>query len=132
MRAGQEPSLKVTPLRSWTNSVPAPALHFPPHPLLAQLGTPGMEGKDTVSSRALAITRFSIICRCRDRVSEGKEKIRPTPLPPPTQTLPETHSPGMSSAWPGWGPDGPSVPRRQPSASDSAERPPPEVSAPWK
>lgn len=25
-------------------------------------------GKDTVSSRALAITRFSIICRCRDSV----------------------------------------------------------------
>lgn len=25
-------------------------------------------GKDTVSSRALAITRFSITCRCRDRV----------------------------------------------------------------
>lgn len=27
--------------------------------------------KDTVSSRALAITRFSIICRCRDSVCEA-------------------------------------------------------------
>lgn len=28
-------------------------------------------GKDTVSSRALAITRFSIICRCRDSVCKA-------------------------------------------------------------
>ena len=32
------------------------------------LWTPRLDGKDTVSSRALAITRFSIIWRCRDRV----------------------------------------------------------------
>lgn len=32
-------------------------------------------GKDTVSSRALAITRFSIICRCRDSVCEAGEAL---------------------------------------------------------
>lgn len=30
-----------------------------------------LSGKDTVSSRALAITRFSIICRCRDSVCQA-------------------------------------------------------------
>lgn len=37
----------------------------------------------------------------------------------------------MSSAWPGWGLAGPSGPHKQPSASDSAGRPLPGVSAPW-
>lgn len=58
---------------------PSPVTVTPSKPLslssrprseLPPLDTQGewMRGKDTVSSRALAITKFSIICRCRDRV----------------------------------------------------------------
>lgn len=48
------------------------ASHLTPSSL--SLGHQGRRGKDTVSSRALAITRFSIICRCRDRVCKGRRR----------------------------------------------------------
>lgn len=101
-------------------------------PLLPQLGTPGTEGKGYCLLPGFGDHKVLHHLPLQGQGLQGKEKIRLISLPPPTQTLPGTCSPGMSSAWPGWGPDGPSVPRRRPSASDSAERPPLEVSAPWK
>lgn len=53
-------------------------------------------------------------------------------FPPQQHSLPGACSPATSSAEPGWGPDGPSGLHRRPSASGSAGRPPPGVSAPWK
>lgn len=111
-------------------------------------------GKDTVSSRALAITRFSIICRCRDSVcGAGGELGTSTHTPgtavgsrgppgtlslpgcqfyPAPSSSPAPHLPGMSSAQPGLGSAAPPAPRRPPSASGSAGRPPPAGSAPWR
>lgn len=53
--------------------------------------------------------------------------LHPAPSPSPAP-----HLPGMSSARPGLGSAVPPAPRRPPSASGSAERPPPVVSAPYR
>lgn len=129
-KAGSPSALYPDPGTSAPLAVPFSALGSKPHRV-----SPRVVRKGAVSSRALAITRFSIICRCRERVWAGKEGVRPTP---PTaradapQALCSPHSLGTSSAWPGWGLAGPFGPHTQPSASDSAGRPPPVASALWK